>query len=251
MSRIRVMTYNVHAGVGLDDKYELERIEEVIRDAGPDVVGLQEVDVHWGPRSSHENMIGRLAEALGMHAFYAPIYELPPAKTAAPPRQFGVALLSRHPIVQADNMPMTRLSSQDASPTPAPMPGLARVTVGIADTPITVYVAHLDYQLDPAVRKTQVAELLNDLESRADSPTLLLGDFNARPDAPELAPLFAALADTWAVRGAEPGFTYPSDFPHRKIDYILASSRFRVLTSTTIRSFASDHMPLVAELELV
>lgn len=46
-----VMSYNIHHGVGLDNQLSLERIAGVIRDAGADIVGLQEVDRFYGERS--------------------------------------------------------------------------------------------------------------------------------------------------------------------------------------------------------
>jgi endonuclease/exonuclease/phosphatase family metal-dependent hydrolase len=250
MSIIRVMSYNVHAGIGLDDKYDPTRIEEVIRQSEADIVGLQEVDVHWGSRSHNEDMLQRLSDQLGMHTFYAPIYELPPMKAAQPTRQFGVALLTKFRIVEAVNLEMSRLSSQDALPIPKPMPGFAKITLDIIGSPLSVYVVHLDYQTNPSVRITQVEEILSVFQGTPDEKRLLLGDFNARPDAAELAPLFSALQDTWTIRHGDAGSTFPADIPDRKIDYILASPDIRTVSSEVIHSHASDHRPIVADLEL-
>src|SRR6267142_588334 len=41
---LRVMTYNIHVGVGMDKKLDLPRIAGVINAQHPDLVGLQEVD---------------------------------------------------------------------------------------------------------------------------------------------------------------------------------------------------------------
>jgi len=41
---LRVMTYNIHVGVGMAKQLDLKRIAGVIRRARPDLVGLQEVD---------------------------------------------------------------------------------------------------------------------------------------------------------------------------------------------------------------
>lgn len=250
MNVIRVMSYNVHAGIGLDDKYDLGRIEDVIRQSEAHIVGIQEVDVHWGSRSDNEDMLLRLSDKLGMHAFYAPIYELPPMKAAQPLRQFGVALLSKFPIAEAVNLEMSRLSSQDASPFPKPMPGFAKITINLKESPLSVYVVHLDYHSNPSVRITQVEEILSVFRESPDETRLLLGDFNARPDAVELAPLFSALQDTWAVRDGEPGLTYPANIPDRKIDYILASPDIRTVSAEIIQSRASDHRPIAADLEM-
>src|ERR1043166_6137788 len=42
--KLRVMTYNIHVGVGMDKKLDLQRIANVIKAQRPDLVGLQEVD---------------------------------------------------------------------------------------------------------------------------------------------------------------------------------------------------------------
>src|SRR5438094_9510646 len=41
---IRVMTYNIHVGVGMDKKLDLARVADVINAQHPDLVGLQQVD---------------------------------------------------------------------------------------------------------------------------------------------------------------------------------------------------------------
>ena len=40
---IKVMSYNIHYGIGMDKKYDLERIAKVITAQDPDIVGLQEI----------------------------------------------------------------------------------------------------------------------------------------------------------------------------------------------------------------
>ena len=41
---LRVMSYNVHVGIGMDKRLDLRRVAEVIRRERPDLVGLQEID---------------------------------------------------------------------------------------------------------------------------------------------------------------------------------------------------------------
>src|SRR5215210_6993981 len=71
---LRVLTYNIRAGNG-----DIARIAETIRRFAPDVVGLQEVDVHWGERSEFEDQAALLGRLLGMQVRFAPIYTLPGA----------------------------------------------------------------------------------------------------------------------------------------------------------------------------
>src|SRR6185436_1724782 len=147
---IRVMTYNHHAGHG-----DLARTAEAIRALSPDMVALQEVDVHWAERSGFMDQVAALASALGMEARFAPIYSLPNRDNSAVPREFGVAFLSRHHIVTWRNDTLTRLSTQDSNAVPGRAPGLLEALVDVDGSRVRVLNTHLDYRADPSVRRTQ------------------------------------------------------------------------------------------------
>jgi endonuclease/exonuclease/phosphatase family metal-dependent hydrolase len=244
---LRVMTYNIAAGGG-----DLARIEQTIRESGADVVALQEVDRHWDARSDFADQGDALAKALNMSVRFAPIYSL--VKVGRPERaEFGVALLSRFPIVAFHNHDLTRLSTQTAGASPAPAPGFLDATIDIAGTRLRVFNTHLDYRADPAVRVRQVSEMLA-IMAGSQGPTLLFGDLNATPDAAELQPLFRRLDDLWqaaAAAGGSAGLSYPALKPLKRIDYVLGSSGIRASSIRTIESIASDHRPVVADLVLI
>lgn len=239
---LRVMTYNIQYGGG-----NLDGIAEAIRASGAEVVALQEVDVHWSIRSNFVDQAKALAERLGMQARFAPIYQLPGETAGAPMREFGVALLSRYPIVAFTNHTLTRLSTQlPEGSVPTPQPGFLDATVDVHGTRVRVFNSHLDYRADPAVRRQQVTETLAIIGEPA-TPTLMFCDCNAGPDAPELQPLLARLRDTWAG-SADPGLTYPSTVPVKRIDYALTSAHFRVRNARVPDTKASDHRPVVVDL---
>jgi endonuclease/exonuclease/phosphatase family metal-dependent hydrolase len=239
---LRVMTFNIHAGHS-----DLARTADVIRTSKADIVALQEVDVHWGERSGFEDQATALSKATGMDVRFGPIYRLPGDASGAPKREFGVAILSRFPITSSRNHAITRLSTQGGQ-TPQPMPGFLQVTVQSAAGAVDVFSTHLDYRPDPAVRRTQVADMLAIVRT-ATNPVVLMGDLNAPPDAPELRPLFEALDDAWQGRD-DVGGTYPAAAPARRIDYVLAGRRIRVRRAQVIATDASDHLPVVADLEI-
>ncbi|MEV5935732.1 endonuclease/exonuclease/phosphatase family protein [Streptomyces sp. NPDC052079] len=242
---LRVATYNIHAGAGQDQVFDLDRTAAALRDLHADVIGLQEVDVHWGARSAFVDEARALAEKLRMRVFFAPIYDLEPAGEDGERRQFGVAVLSRHPVLHADNHEITRLSTQTPDPVPAPAPGFAEVVVNVRGARVHVYSTHLDYRADPSIRAAQVADML-DVLAADRGPRILVGDFNAEATAPELAPLWRTLRD--AAPGG--GGTFPAADPVKRIDLVTVSPDVGVAGARTVATEASDHRPVVADLRV-
>jgi endonuclease/exonuclease/phosphatase family metal-dependent hydrolase len=238
---LRVMTYNIRFGNG-----NLAATAQAIRSAAPDLVGLQEVDVRWAERSSFADQAALLGQELGMQVRFGRIYQLQGARLEDPPREFGVALLSNFPILDWSNHILTRLSTQETNPVPAPLPGFLEATIDVRGNTVRVFNTHLDYRADPQVRQQQVAEMLSYVEGTS-APTLLFGDLNAPPDAPEIQPLLERLHDTWPA-SAGPGLTVPADEPRKRIDYVLISKHFRVRSASVPVTLASDHRPVVVDL---
>jgi endonuclease/exonuclease/phosphatase family metal-dependent hydrolase len=245
--RLRVMAYNIQAGAGADHVFDLERQARAIESEHPDVVGLEEVDVNWAARSDYTDEASWLARRLRMRVFFAPIYTLPPDRPGAPERRFGIAVLSRFPILRGQNLPITRLSTQTPDPVPAPAPGFPEVLINAHGARVWVYATHLDYRADPGIRRAQVADM-NAIMDRRHGPKLLLGDFNAEPDAAELAPLWPRLTDALTVAGQRTTPTWPADAPVKRIDYVTYSPGIRVTGAYVPDTLASDHRPVVADL---
>jgi endonuclease/exonuclease/phosphatase family metal-dependent hydrolase len=240
---LRVMTYNIRSGNG-----DLTGTAQAIRAAAPDLVGLQEVDVHWAERSNFVDQASSLGEQLGMQVRFARIYQLPAARAGDPAREFGVALLSKFPIVDWSNHVITRLSTQEPNPVPAPLPGFLEAKIDVGGETVRVFDTHLDYRADPRVRQQQVKDMLSYIDG-TPSPTLLFGDLNAPPDAPEIQALLQRLHDAWPA-SAGPGLTDPADVPTKRIDYVLTSNHFRVRSASVPVTVASDHRPVVVDLTL-
>ena len=78
---------------------------------------------------------------------------------------------------------------------------------------------------------------------------VLMGDFNMEPDNPILNPVVRTLRDT-AQEFPMPKFSFPSDTPKVKLDYILVSKDVKVLRANIPALISSDHRPCVAEIEL-
>jgi endonuclease/exonuclease/phosphatase family metal-dependent hydrolase len=238
------MTYNIRSGNG-----DLGGTAAAIRANAPDVVALQEVDVHWAERSNFVDQATTLGQQLQMQVRFAPIYHFAGADPQTPAREFGVALLSKFPITSFTNHIITRLSTQETNPVPAPMPGFLEATVDVGGHAVRVFDTHTDYRSDPRVRQQQVSDMLAFIGD-VSAPTLLFGDLNAPPDAPELQPLLARLHDSWPT-SAGPGLTDPADVPRKRIDYVLVSKHFHVRNASVPDTQASDHRPVVVDLTFI
>jgi endonuclease/exonuclease/phosphatase family metal-dependent hydrolase len=253
------MSYNIAGGNG-----ELERIADVIRAAGADIIAVQEVDVHWSERSGWADQAAELGDMLEMSVRFGPIYSLPGERGSRAdasvdnrpsverdvhPREFGLAILSRHPIVEFRNHVIPRLSTQANDVEPRPMPGFLEAVVRVRGVRIHVFNTHLDYRSDPRVRVAQVAAMLPLLPEQS-LPVILMGDLNAPPHAAELAPLFTRFNDA-GRHEQTPGHTYPAAAPERRIDYVLYSDRFGFRATRPVDTRASDHLPVIADLVLM
>jgi endonuclease/exonuclease/phosphatase family metal-dependent hydrolase len=238
---LRVMTWNIAAGHG-----DLASIAKVIGESGAEIVALQEVDVRWSERSAFADQADSLSKLLHMQVRFAPIYSIRDSVGPSGSREFGVAVLSRYPIIGSTNHSITRLSTQQQSATPAVAPGFLETTIDIRGTHIKAFSTHLDYRGNPAVRQQQVAEMLEIFRSSA-GPMILFGDLNATPKAAELSPLLQKLQDAWVPADGN-DLTYPAEKPVKRIDYVLTSSDFTSTSSTVPETQASDHRPVIANL---
>jgi endonuclease/exonuclease/phosphatase family metal-dependent hydrolase len=255
-TRLTVASYNIHAGAGEDNVFDLERTARAIKALDADIVGLQEVDVHWGDRSQWLDTIAELAGKLGMYPAFAPIYDLDPAAVGQPRRQYGVGVLSRFPVVRVENHPITRLSTQDPNPVPAPAPGFLEVEVDVRGRRLHVYCTHLDYRGDPTVRRMQVADTVRILsQDRRQDLQILVGDFNAEAAAPELSGLWTRLTDSWTAAPETVGGpnTYPAVAAVKRIDFVTVGKGLSVRSAEVpaevpVAEAASDHRAIVAHL---
>jgi endonuclease/exonuclease/phosphatase family metal-dependent hydrolase len=101
---------------------------------------------------------------------------------------------------------------------------------------------------DSALRVPQVQALLATWANRA--ATVLMGDLNATPAAPEMQLLRAAgLIDAFAAIGMGDGFTYASNQPSERIDYIYHSADLAARDFHVNEGTASDHRGIAVTIE--
>ncbi len=221
---VRVMTYNLHQGFDVEGRLGMEALARVIEDTRAEVVALQEVSRGWYINGSLD-MLTWLSKRLNMPYVFGP--------TADP--LWGNAILSRYPIIEYGNVPL-----------PPDLPlrrGFlwARIDLGHGEE-MLIIATHLHHVREEGhVRSLQVPVILEFWGGR--DRTVILGDMNAEPGAPEIA-LYrnAGLRDAFAEIGEGPGYTFPSTRPSIRIDYILVSPDLKVMDLVIPQSSASDHL---------
>lgn len=238
---LTVMTYNIHLGRDVDGVLDLDRIADVIRAQQPDLVALQEVGRHWSADSDFRDQPAVLARRLGMESVYGANIDRDPPAPGAPRRQYGTAILTAWPIVDSEHVLLPRVSTENEQR------GLLVLDVDVDGAPLRLSNAHLGVGADD--RRVQVEALLAEA-GKAMVGHALVGDFNAPPRAPELAPLFHRFSDAWTAGGEGDGFTFPASAPASRIDYVLASPQLAVSRADVPALPGSDHLPLVAELAI-
>ena len=257
----RIATFNIRHGLGRDGRVDLARTARTIAALQVDAIGLQEVDVAYGPRSGHEDQASRLAELLGWEVAFGAALDLPPLRSDGPRRRYGVALLTPHALT---GPVMHALPAHPGAPARHEPRGVLHAQVTRGGDALDLLVTHLDNDL-PQHRTAEVLGILRRAEG-ITGPAVLLGDLNAAPHRPELAPLAAAgwreAAD--ALRGPGRGLrelpvlsaltgprarpTHPARVPVRRIDSLWVRGAVDVLDLATGPLTDSDHRPVVATL---
>lgn len=244
------MSYNIR--VGTFNPLGPEGIARVIERQRPAIVGMQEVDV-GRYRTGGIDQPRWLAERLGMLAAFGASEEYAEPNLPAGSGQYGNALLSRFPIVATAVQRLPKGKPADEQRT------VLAAALATDEGPLTAFVTH--WGLDAAQRAAQAAATVGFVQGwRPGTPALLLGDFNAAPDAAEIAAVRAALADAWELAGVPlaarrsfpsgPAGSARPDGWVGAIDYIFVSADWSVEEIAVLPDDgrASDHNPVTATL---
>lgn len=237
--RLKVMAYNVHhcnPPSRTDGFIDMPAIARVINDADPDLVALQEIDVHTERSGKEINQAQELGRLTGMHHYFAKAIDYQGG-------EYGVAVLSKYPILEAVAYPLPLPSGVTGEPRV-----VAAVKVEIAKgTSIWFASTHLDLKEDTRVFQS---ERIIERFSSLNEPFILAGDFNAVPTSRVISLLDGNFTRT-CLDDCEP--TSPNINPRRTIDYIMYTQprRVRTLRMEVIQeTYASDHLPIAAVLSI-
>lgn len=233
---LRVLTYNIHHGEGVDGRLDVERIASLIREHQPDLVALQEVD-RGVARTQRRDLPAEFAKLTGLQVVFGKNIDHQGG-------EYGNAILSRHPIVAFTNRHYRMLHEGEQR-------GLLAATVEVHGEPLVFMVTHLDFRPDPAERLSNVAEIKAAAARHPEQLVIVAGDFNDHPDGAVHRAMKESFTDAWERRGEGSGFTYSSTAPKSRIDYVYVGTAggWSVTRAEVLASPASDHLPLLVELE--
>jgi endonuclease/exonuclease/phosphatase family metal-dependent hydrolase len=259
----RVMTFNIQHGLDGSGRYNLQRAIDVIARLEPDIVALQEVTRNHSmyrcddqPSIIAEGL--RKATGRAWHHAYVQAWQVNRDRACMErgqgdgPNTEGLALLAPEPLEAVAHVQLWNGRIGLA----------ARVAASGGTTVIATHLANGGKERSIRDRTRQLGKLLPWADTLG-TPRLLLGDFNARPDAPELAPIMTEYRDAWseaqasrAARGIEDGATRTRGTARVDFIFYTPAKDLRlewvetVDTKPLIGVAASDHRPVVASFRL-
>ncbi|MEV7226538.1 endonuclease/exonuclease/phosphatase family protein [Polymorphospora sp. NPDC051019] len=227
---VRVVAYNVRMGFGLDGRFDLAGLVDVVAGQRADVVALSEVDRAWLLNGGHDTL-ALIADRLGMRYVFAP----------AADAVWGDAILTRLPVTETRTVRLT----------PVGAPTGAQALAAVLDTGIgelVVVSTHLQPPPDdgPVVQAGEVVRFATGYA--AGRPLVVAGDFNTEPGDPAFQVFTdAGLVD--ALAPARPLPTAPADAPDEQIDHIFVSAGLTATDAAAPPSTASDHLAVAVTLD--
>ena len=222
---LRLMTYNIKNANGMDNVQNFQRVANVINNACPDAVAIQELDSMTN-RSGKTYVLGEIAERTQMHAYFAPAIDYDGGK-------YGIGLLTKQTPIRIQTMALPGREE-------------ARALI-MAEFEDYIYCCtHLS--LTEEDRMTSL-EMIKNFAASAKKPFFLAGDMNAEPQ----SDFIKGLQKDFQILSNPKVPTFPAPKPEETLDYIVTlknnAKGFAAISSKVQdEPVASDHRPLVVTL---
>lgn len=222
---LKLMSYNVRNAKGLDGVCNYQRIADVIRNASPDVVAVQELD-SMTQRSGNKYVLGEIAERAQMYATYQPAIDYNGGK-------YGLGILSRQKPLKVQGLSLPGREEQRA--------------LLVAEFDDYVFACtHLSLTEEDRLASL---ELIKQQASKSSKPFYLAGDLNDLPE----SPFIKALQQDFTLLNDVKKPTFPADKPETTIDYIAvwksSAPKYAVASREVLEEpVASDHAPLAVNI---
>lgn len=224
-NRVRVMTYNIHNGIGMDGCRDVVRLADVMRRSGADVVAVQEVD-SMTQRSGGRYVLGELAAEGLFYPTFAPAMDYDGGK-------YGVGLLSRERPLAVRRIPL---------------PGSEEPRVLLVAEFERYVVGCMHLSLTASDRMASLAPIREAAAGYA-KPFFLAGDWNDLPD----SEFITRLSEDFRIVTPREA-TCPADEPEECLDYVAlyrptGDDWVTMGGSVLPEKVASDHRPVTVTLQ--
>ena len=241
--KLRVLTYNIHHGEGVDGELDLNRIAKVIRTESPDLVALQEVD-QGTRRTNRIDEPNELSRMTHMQVVFQKNIDYEGGG-------YGNVVLSKLPVKSHTDVKLPSLKNPEPVEQREQRGALVVEVQTTSGTSVLFASTHLDCRRQDTER-FESAKVINDWFQRnaVGRPALLAGDMNATCDSRVLT----KFDESWTRERTEEMPTVPAKTPRRQIDYILhrPADRWRTVEVRVLdEAVASDHRAYFAILELM
>lgn len=233
---IKIMSYNTqHCLNYVTREIDFDIMVDTIKKCGADIIGLQEMRDE-SEAADYDAQAKIMAEKLGFHYYFAEAIRF------SGKNPYGNALISRYPIKKAETIliPDPEIKKYDGY---YEIRCLLKAEIEVGGG-LNVLVSH--FGLNPDEHENAVKTVIQNLP---EGKTVLMGDFNMQPDNELLNPIREKLYDT-ADKFETELFSFPSDVPDRKIDYIFTSNDLKVIDADIPALVSSDHRPHLATIDL-
>jgi len=235
---IRVLSYNIHHGEGVDGKLDLQRIARVILSVKPDLVALQEVDRNT-TRTGKVDQPAVLARLTKMQILFE-------QNIAFQGGSYGNAILSRYAVKSHRNHSMPRHENGEQRGALE-----AEIVLPGKHGTLLFWSTHLDHRPDPTERLASARVLEKIVQEKPGMPGILAGDLNSQLDGMVL-PIFLR---SWTnSNGLKARPTVPVATPRSQIDFVLyrPQERWQVKSVQVLdEQVASDHRAILSVLEFL
>ena len=222
---LKLMSYNIKNANGMDNVCNFQRIANVINNASPDVVAIQEVDSMTN-RSGQKYVLGEIADRTQMHGYFAPAIDYDGGK-------YGIGLLTKQVPLRLQTLPLPGREE-------------ARTLILAEFTDYIYCCTHMSLTEEDRIKSL---ELVKAFTSSSTKPLFLAGDMNAEPE----SGFIKELQKDFQILSNPKQHTFPAPDPKETIDYIATLKQnakgFAVISAKVINEpMASDHRPILVEL---
>jgi endonuclease/exonuclease/phosphatase family metal-dependent hydrolase len=235
--RLKLLTYNIHSGIGMDGRCDLTRIQRILDEERPMIAALQEIE-----RTAKTDQVNEVADRLSATASFCATR---PAGTGS----FGLATFSPLRVLQCERYDLSYGFAHE--------PRYCLRTDLEVESGAVLHVFNCHLGLTARERRFQRDKMLSDailLSEDLHHPVVLMGDFNDSPVSVIHSRLRRHFRDAYRAAGRRWGPTFRAGVIPIRLDYIYLSPGIRVLDclvrNDPLARVASDHRPVLATVEV-